>query len=80
MRAIRKIVVRPTQMPDESAYLVPTILSEGEHVLLLAPVDNMSGTVAISTWEGRVLWPINLNDLGEIDEHLPSGQGPSSSG
>jgi hypothetical protein len=79
MRALRKIVIRPTQAPDKSSYMVPVIISEGEHVLLLGPVDNMNGTVAVSTWDGNVLWPVNLKDLGEIDEYLPSGQGPGSS-
>ena len=80
MRALRKVVIVPKQLPDSSTYLVPTIISEGEHVLFLGLVENTNGTAAISTWEGRVLWPVKLSDLGEVDEHLPSGQGPGESG
>jgi len=76
MRVLRKIVFRPTQAPDNSAHMVPVIIPEGEHVLFLGAVDNMNGMVVISTWDGNVLWPVNLKDLGEIDEHLPPRQGP----
>jgi len=80
MRALRKIVVKPVQIPDKSSYMAPVIIAAGEHVLVMGHVDNMNGKVAISTWDGNVLWPVNLNDLGEIDEHLPSGQGPNQGG
>ena len=76
MRALRKIVVKPAQMPGKSAYMAPVIIAADEHVLLMGHIDNMTGTVAVSTWDGNVLWPVNLHDLGEIDEHLPPRQGP----
>ena len=80
MRALRKVVIVPTQRPSKSTYLVPTIISEGEHVLFLGTVDNMNGAAAVSTWEGQVLWPVKLSDFGEVDEHLPPGQGPDTGG
>jgi hypothetical protein len=80
VRALRKVVVTPSQLPGKSTYLVPTIISEGEHVLFLGQVDNMNGSIAVATWDGNVLWPLKHSDFGEVDEHLPSGQGSGQGG
>ena len=54
------------QLPHRAIYSSPVSIHDGERVLILGPIDNMNGTVAISTWDGTVLWPINLSDLEEI--------------
>jgi hypothetical protein len=49
-------------------HIVDVAINQGEHVLLLGMIDNISELVAVSTWDGNVLWPVNLNDFGEIEE------------
>ena len=80
MRVRSRIKFRPTQRPDPSTYSVEVSIFPGEHVLLLGEVDNIEGTVAVSTWDGNVLWPIKMSDLEELSEHLPPGQGPGQVG
>lgn len=80
MRVKSRIRFRPHQRPDPSAYLAEVSIQQGEHVLLVSKIDNIEGTVAVSTWDGNVLWPIKMSDLEELDEHLSPGQGPSQSG
>ena len=75
-----RIKFRPHQRPDSSTYSVEVSIFPGEHVLLVGSVDNIEGTVAVSTWDGNVLWPIKMSDLEELDEHLPPGQGPGQVG
>jgi hypothetical protein len=66
MKARKKFVVKQARMPDGLSSTAGVTIHEGEHVLFIGVVNNMNGTVAISTWDGTVLWPINLSDLEEI--------------
>lgn len=67
MKAKRRIRFEPRQRPDSGTYMVDIAIMQGEHVLLLGLIDNSEGNVAVSNWEGNVLWPVNFNDLEELD-------------
>ena len=66
MRATKKFVVKQVRMPDRLSSAAGVTIHEGEHVLFIGSINNMNGTVAISTWDGAVLWPVNLSDLREV--------------
>ena len=67
MRAKKRIRITPRQMPECGVYMVDVVIMQGEHVLLLDSIDNSEGNVAVSNWEGNVLWPVNFNDLEELE-------------
>lgn len=66
VRTKKRVKFTPSPRNDPSTYMVDVVLQPGEYVLLLGQIDNVQGSVAISTWEGNVLWPVNPDDLEEI--------------
>ena len=66
VRTKKKVKFTPAPRNDTSTYMADVVIQPGEHVLLIGQIDNVRGSVAISTWDGNVLWPVNLDDLEEI--------------
>ncbi len=66
VRTNKRVRFTPRPLNDKTSYMAEVTLQAGEHVLLLGKLDNIEDGIAISTWDGTVLWPVNPNDIEEI--------------